>query len=587
MEKQNTLDHTENNNKVHSFSDLAEALGALQRVCGFNRNHNDIFLTCIAAAHEHGSGEFHASFAELGARMTSEVQPFKKNMDAAEQNRRRRALGEKFKRAYKKLEADQKATGLWFVKVKSGGIERGKKFKSLLRVEVDAITQTIELARQRKDFEQFRLRCFEFAAEQVRDNMPRQHIQTTPYLRGAYREESIYVKIKRFESTIRGYARKIYECAEREGFSADEFNSLKERLQQNIGFWFEVTFPAAFEAEKVHSSDPHTSSIRGTDLCTGGDISQDENFAPPVILNGSVSEPMMNDTAVDENPLTDAIRTLDIVKSIGAWRSTVILIDDSSKDSKVLAKEATLDAVKVDFPKWLEQSEREQKSLVVDLKPNGRRIIQVDEANSEVMQMLAPVSFMTVETSKGNGQVWVALPTDLGDSEIGAIKERLFVVLKAKGANKGASGGLRWVGTHNFKPERKADDGSFPRVRLLACNEGRITNATELESFGLLAEPQPKPLLRSKGSDVRQSNKAKREPSYDYAAGCVRRKENGDIDRSGIDLLYAVTCLNWDFTESETLDLLNTHSAKAKERRDNYAETVVASASQLAKPAGI
>jgi hypothetical protein len=590
MQTEKIIDFTQHDtNSAYSFSDYAEALNALQRVCGFSRNHNNIFLACIAAANEHGSNEFQATFAELGARLSSEVQPFKKNMDEAEQNRRRRALSEKFKRAYKNLETDQKATGLWFVTVKSGGIERGKKFNSLFRVNVSAITRTIEIARQRNDFTQHRVRCFEFAAEKVLDSMTRRYDEgiKTPYLRGAHSEESTFTKIKRYESMVKAYARKIYECGVREEFSADEFNKIKERLQQNIAYWFGVSFPAAFAIEKVHGSDPHTSIIKGTDSCTVGETTQDENFAPPVFLNSSSGVPMMNDRGGDESPLTDALRTLDLVRSIGAWRSNVILIEDTSKHKEVLATEATLDEVKEKFPVWLDRSERERKSLVVDLKPNGRHIIQVDEANAEVMQMLSPVSFMTIETSHDNGQVWLALPDSLSNDEIEDVKERLFIVLKDKGANKGASGGLRWVGTHNFKPERRAADGSFPRVRLLAFSAGRITNAAELESLGLLAEPQPKPLFKPKGDSARQSNKAKREPSYEHAIQVVRRKTNGDIDRSAVDFHYAVICLSWGFSESETIGLLNTHSEKVKERRDNYAEKVVADASRVARPAGM
>ena len=100
MEKQHSLDYTQSNgNKVYSFSDLAEALRALQRVCGFDHNHNDIFLACLAAAHEHGK-EFSASFADLGARMSGEIVPYQRNMGEGERKKRRHALEQKFTRAY-------------------------------------------------------------------------------------------------------------------------------------------------------------------------------------------------------------------------------------------------------------------------------------------------------------------------------------------------------------------------------------------------------------------------------------------------------------------------------------------------------
>jgi hypothetical protein len=57
---------------------------------------------------------------------------------------------------------------------------------------------------------------------------------------------------------------------------------------------------------------------------------------------------------------------------------------------------------------------------------------------------------------------------------------------------------------------------------------------------------------------------------------CVRRKPNGEVDRSGVDVLYAATCLDWGLSEAETGELLKEKSGKAKERRDDYAESVVA-----------
>lgn len=611
METQNTLDFTQRDNTAHSISDLAEALRALQRVCGFSHNHNDIFLACLAAAH--GRNEFRASFAELGARMSGEVEPYKKNMSEGERKNRRRALELKFKRAYKRLEEDQRATGLWFVTVQRGGISDGKRVKSSIRIDVDAINRTVELARESEDFTEYRLRCFQRAAEKVRDGMPRRYVSadtdsTTGVQSNGHRAVS---RLKSYESNIKTYSRKLYNhAATQEGFNEDVANALKERIQAKLDRWFAVDFPTLLQAEKQdaeraakrpermdelarriratagkgHTSDHHTIGTRDADVCTFGAKTQDAISTPPVILNGSESEPPTSDSGGDGATLADALKALDLVRSVGAWRSNVILIKDATKHKEVLAQEVTLDEVKEKFPMWLDRSEREQKSLVVDVKPDGHHIIQVDEASAEVMQILAPVSFMTVETSKGNGQVWLALPQGLDASEIEPVKDRLFTVLKAKGANKGASGGLRWIGTHNFKPERKAHDGSFPRVRLLAYTLGRVTTAEELDELGLLAAPQPKPQFKEKADSARQSRRATRAPSYDYALASVKRKPNGDVDRSGVDLHYAVTCLNWGLTESETVDLLNTHSTKAQERRDGYAERVVEDARHRANP---
>ncbi|MBD0369773.1 MAG: hypothetical protein ICV60_02890 [Pyrinomonadaceae bacterium] len=567
---------------LHDFSDGAEAIRALQRVCGFQYNHDTIMLACLAAAREHGSNEFYASYAELGARMCSEVQPYKNCMTKEERDNRRRALQERFKRAYRSLEIDQKLTGLSFVTVECGGYRNGRNKKSLVQVDVDSVTRTIELARQSKDFATYRIRCFERAASQVRDEKPRQYIEPAvfPIGRKLRSPEARISDIKRCGSCMETYARRLYQYAVEDNLPRDRIDELKECLKQRIDICFADNFPIQLEDGKVHESVPYTNNNTGVNPCTLEETEQIENLSPRVTPNDSQDEALMNDRGADESPLDTAMLALDVVASIGASRFNVILINDAAKEKEVLTRTvATLEQVKANFSAWLERSEREQKSLVVDMKPNGQRIIQVDEANAEVMKLLAPVSFMTVETSDGNGQVWLALPEGLSDSEIADAKERLFVVLKAKGANKGASGGLRWAGTCNFKPERKRADGTYPRVRLLDYKDGRTVTTYELDALGLLSEPQPKfrPKLASKRP------RAKRAPSYEYTMKCVRRKPNGEVDRSGVDVLYAVTCLNWGFSESETVDLLKEKSGKAQNRKDDYAENVVAYASKQAQ----
>lgn len=566
---------------LHDFSDGAEAIRALQRVCGFQYNHDTIMLACLAAAREHGSNEFYASYAELGARMCSEVQPYKNCMTKEERDNRRRALQERFKRAYRSLEIDQKLTGLSFVTVECGGYRNGRNKKSLVQVDVDSVARTIELARQSKDFATYRIRCFERAASQVRDEKPRQYIEPAvfPVGRKLRSPEARISDIKRCGSCIKTYARRLYQYAVEDNLPKDKIEGLKECLKQRIDLCFAGYSPAQLEGEKVHESVPYTNNNTGTNLCTLEESEQVENLSPRVTPNDSQLEAVENDRAADERPLDSAMLALDVVSSIGASRFNMILVEDATKQCEVLAKEAELERVKAKFPAWLERSELEQKSLVVDMKPNGQRIIQVDEANAEVMKLLAPVSFMTVETSEGNGQVWLALPEGLSDSEIADVKERLFVVLKAKGANKGASGGLRWIGTRNFKPERKREDGTYPLVKLLDYKNGRTVTTYELDALDLLSEPKPK--FRPKPASKRP--RAKRAPSYDYAMKCVRRKSNGEVDRSGVDVLYAVTCLNWGFSESETVDLLKEKSGKAQERKDDYAENVVAYASRQAR----
>ncbi len=195
------------------------------------------------------------------------------------------------------------------------------------------------------------------------------------------------------------------------------------------------------------------------------------------------------------------------------------------------------------------------------------------------MKLLEDVSFMTVETSPNNGQVWLALPENTSDEESRIIKERLFAVLKPMDANTGASGGLRWVGSMNCKPQYKAEDGSFPRVKLLSYDFNRTVTIDELDVRGLLGEVKPAlELVKIPQERSSKNQQPKQAPSYDIALASVKCKDNGEPDRSAADLLYSVTCLDWGFSERETIDLLKIKSEKARERQDKYAEKTVRAA---------
>ncbi|MEJ7577574.1 MAG: hypothetical protein WKF74_11280 [Pyrinomonadaceae bacterium] len=170
----------------------------------------------------------------------------------------------------------------------------------------------------------------------------------------------------------------------------------------------------------------------------------------------------------------------------------------------------------------------------------------------------------------------ISLPENTSDEESNIIKDRLFAVLNSMGANKGANGGLRWAGSMNCKPKYKTEDGSFPRVKLLFSSMNRIVTVDELEALGLLGVIKPTEnsveVLRGVS---RVNEKPKQAPSYEKALASVRRKDDGEPDRSAADLHYSVTCLDWGFNERETIDLLKSKSEKARERRDKYAENTV------------
>ena len=80
--------------------------------------------------------------------------------------------------------------------------------------------------------------------------------------------------------------------------------------------------------------------------------------------------------------------------------------------------------------------------------------IQLDDLKADQLPRVAPAVFLTLETSPGNFQAWLALP----GSEDKDFARRLR---KGTGADATASGATRVAGSLNFKDKYAPD---FPRV---------------------------------------------------------------------------------------------------------------------------
>ncbi len=275
-----------------------------------------------------------------------------------------------------------------------------------------------------------------------------------------------------------------------------------------------------------------------------------------------------------EQGATDLCTAIEAVTSVGARSFLVTMKDEQSR--KVTADNVSLAELVGKLPDYMERNASERESFII--RPEGAALIQVDDCTASERDLLAPVSFLVAETSGDNFQAWLALPMATSDDERKRIRERLFKgALLGTPANVGAGNAMRWVGSLNCKPERRRADGSFPRVRLVASSFGRYTTEAELESYGLLAPPCDSfsPVKHEKAVD---KSVPRTPPSYERCLQSVRVKENGKPDRSDADLLFAVTCLDWKFSFDETVALLKRVSAKARSRRDDYAERTTTTA---------
>jgi hypothetical protein len=271
--------------------------------------------------------------------------------------------------------------------------------------------------------------------------------------------------------------------------------------------------------------------------------------------------------------LADAQLMLTAFERVGADRFDLTLTD--VKAQKVQCQRyVTIDSLRKKLPNLLARSE--QDCLNVIIRPRAREaiIIQLDDINSEGVASLDPYSCCVIETSEGNYQAFVAVTELVNKKEAEHVRQGLIYAVQA---DKGANGAARLAGSLNVKEKHRLPDGGFPRVCLKKVGFGRLFTAAELSAAGILKEVSV-PILRPVPAAPR-SKKRRRAPIYALSIRDTKRKKDGEIDRSGVDFLYAVTCLDWGFTLEDTVNLLQANSPKAAERKDSdYVERTVMNA---------
>jgi hypothetical protein len=374
------------------------------------------------------------------------------------------------------------------------------------------------------------------------------------------------------ESKLRQAAKLIEAVADSIGFNATwPDDTTLEKLRQSVD-----KLSAALRGEPEKDISTQYSSNR-VEVENGGVV---ENFSTRHDLVESTVYEKQGDTggagrAVEKS---DAERAIEAFESIGADVFQVVMRNEATGSG---AEETHDDiSLRKHLPHYMERNAAGRESLII--RPIAeRRMIQVDEANPEVLQLLAPVSFLQIATSAGNGQAWIALEGIFDDEAYRALRDRLLRRLKPLGTNGGAYGAMRWPGSLNCKPSRRCPDGSFPKVTLLKSSPGRVVSINELEKTGLLA-PVSSPLSKPQIQDRQRANRApKRFPDYNVELERAARKSDGAPDRSHADINFAIRCIKWGWSESETATRLHEVSDKAKHRRGNYAERTVRRASQI------
>jgi hypothetical protein len=250
---------------------------------------------------------------------------------------------------------------------------------------------------------------------------------------------------------------------------------------------------------------------------------------------------------------------LDVFASVGAARFHLLLTDLAG--GKVAFRgNRSLDELRTTLPHLLSDAARQQHNVILRPRGNGPALIQLDDLDADAEAKLRPVSFLTLCTSPGNYQAWVAV-TD-ADADFA---RRLR---KGAGADPSASGATRISGSLNFK-EKYAP--AFPRVETVHSRSGLIVTRSDLEDLGVVA---PLEKTASTPAPVRVSERSSRRtwPSYQRCVQGAPPARNGDRpDISRADFTFCLLALDWGFGVEETAARLMQESGKAKENGETYA----------------
>jgi hypothetical protein len=189
------------------------------------------------------------------------------------------------------------------------------------------------------------------------------------------------------------------------------------------------------------------------------------------------------------------------------------------------------------IPALLEDCAAHEQNVIV--RPHSARavFIQLDDLKREAVGLLKPAAFLSLHTSPGNYQAWVALKTRDCDKDFA---RRLR---KRAGADDTASGATRVAGSLNFKDKYAPD---FPRVEISHVTPGLITDTATLEKLGLVTAPEQPAPASFRVSPPRSDNR--KWPSYDWCVqGAPENRDKTRPDVSRADFTWCMTAITWGF----------------------------------------
>jgi hypothetical protein len=271
--------------------------------------------------------------------------------------------------------------------------------------------------------------------------------------------------------------------------------------------------------------------------------------------------------AMHDSQTAEALRMLDVFASVGVWQFDVTQID-IDQQHRGCRRNQTLEQVRNSMPLLLERAATLRYNIIVRPHENGATLIQLDDLPVAALDRVRPVAFLTVTTSSGNYQAWLAVH---GAGDAADLRRR---VKKAAGADPSASGAVRVAGTMNFKRKYEPD---FPTVAIEQAQPGKMVTQSELEALGLVAAPDP-----PRPATVYRNSKGDRWPSYEQCLAAAPLNHGGDApDVSRADFTFALIASDWGHSPEQVAARLMEYSTKARENGQRYADLTAGKAAAV------
>ena len=269
--------------------------------------------------------------------------------------------------------------------------------------------------------------------------------------------------------------------------------------------------------------------------------------------------------------LNVAMRMVDTFATVGATHFDLTHTNIDGEKRGFRPSQSTTQ-IKNSLPRLFPGATERQNNIIVRPLSEKVHFVQLDDLDADALKRAGEAAFLTLKTSPGNYQAWIAVSDIQDDGEARDFGRRLR---RGVGADKSASGATRVAGTVNYKRDYEPE---FPMVRIEDAHPGRIVTKAQLEGRGLVSAPEPDIIAATESSAESSSTRQtglsqylhrikKAWPYYAISlAGAPPNRAGTGPDRSMADFTWCMTAIDWGWSIEETARKLPEVGERAHQR---------------------